>query len=292
MDRPLHERIAAARHSLVSAGLSPEDAALDAEVLARHVLGWDRATFLIRSAEPSPSDFDARFTPLIERRTAREPVAYITGHREFWGLDFEVSPDVLIPRPETEIIVEQALARADPARPYRRVIDVGTGSGCLAVSLATEFAQAEVIATDRSERALAVAARNAQRHDVADRVRFVHADLLTGIREVANLIVSNPPYVATADAGQLQPEVVSFEPKEALFAGDDGLSVIRRLFESASANLAAGGLLVVEFGFGQAPAIVRLAAEMGWTVTVLAPDLQGIPRTAVLERPRAQISVL
>ena len=189
---------------------------------------------------------------------------------------------MLIPRPETELIVEQALARADRSHPYRRIVDVGTGSGCLAVSLAKEFARAEVIATDLSARALAVAARNARAHHVSDRVRFVRSDLMAGLRGVADLIVSNPPYVATTDASQLQPEVVAFEPRAALFAGDDGLSVIRRLVQSASAYLRPGGLFVVEFGFGQSATVAALAERAGWTVHELARDLQGIPRAAVL----------
>jgi len=282
MDRPLHERIAAARNSLVAAGLSHEDAAVDAEVLARHVLGWDRATLLTREIDPPPSGFVEAFERLVERRSAREPVAYITGHREFWGLEFEVTHDVLIPRPETEVIVEQALARADRSRPFQRIIDVGTGSGCLAVSLAKECTSAQVIATDVSARALAVAARNAQAHHVDDRIRFVRTDLMAGITEVADLIVSNPPYVAVTDTDHLQPEVTAFEPHEALFAGDDGLSVIRRLLQSASATLRRGGLLIVEFGFGQSDAVTTLAEGAGWTVLALAPDLQGIPRAAVL----------
>jgi len=283
MDRPLlHERIAAARHTLVLAGLAPEDAALDAEVLARHALEWDRATLLVRSSEPPPPGFDARFNRLVERRAGREPVAYITGHREFWGLDFEVTPDVLIPRPETEVIVEEAVARAATGHTYRRIIDVGTGSGCLAVALATEFPRAQVVGIDRSAPALAVAARNARTHRVSNRVSFVRADLLTAIGGAADLIVSNPPYVSTDDAAGLQPEVAAFEPKEALFAGEDGLSVIRRLLQSASACLASGGMLVIEFGFGQASAMASLAGDCGWTVEALAPDLQGIPRAAVL----------
>jgi len=283
MDRLLlHERLAAARRTLVLAGLVPEDAALDAEVLARHALGWDRSTLLVRSSEPPPPGFDAQFDRFIERRAGREPVAYITGHREFWGLDFAVNPDVLIPRPETEVILEQVVARVDPAHPYRRIIDVGTGSGCLAVALATEFPRAHVVGIDRSAPALGVAVRNARTHRVSDRVSFVRADLLTAIGGAADLIVSNPPYVSADDAATLQPEVAAFEPKEALFAGDDGLRVIRRLLQSASACLAPGGMLVIEFGFGQASAMASLAAESGWTVKALAPDLQGIPRAAVL----------
>jgi release factor glutamine methyltransferase len=277
------ERLAAARQRLEAAGLDPADAALDAEVLARHALGWDRATLLARMREDEPEGFAAAYAALVERRAAREPVAQIAGVREFWMRDFEVTPDVLIPRPETEIIVEEVLQFARE-RQCARAIDVGTGTGCLAVTIACELPDVRVIATDVSESALAVARRNARRHGVGDRVRFVQADVLEGIEAIADVIVSNPPYIPDADAATLPPEVVDHEPHHALFGGPGGLDVLDRLFRQAPARLAPGGRLVVEFGFGQAAAVSTLARETGWRVERIREDLQGIPRTMVLGR--------
>lgn len=281
------DRLAAARLRLEAAGLPPADAALDAEVLARHVLGWDRATLLVRRRDPEPAGFLDRLDPLVERRAAREPVALIVGTREFWGLEFEVTRDVLIPRPETEIIVDEALAFARH-RGCRHVVDVGTGSGCLAVSIAVQIPGAQVTAVDVSEAALGVARRNARRHDVDGRVRFQHADLLQGVPAPADLIVANPPYVAESDAPNMQEEVVRYEPHIALFGGATGLNVMERLFATASDHLAEGGRLIVEFGFGQSARVTALAEAAGWQVVRVREDLQSIPRTIVLERGRRQ----
>lgn len=280
----LHERLAHARRALVGAGIDPDQAAIDAEVLARHVLGWDRAQFLTHVREPVPPDFDPRFEQLLARRIAREPVAYIIGHREFWGREFEVTGDVLVPRPETELSIEEALEDARTRQPFRTIVDVGTGSGCLAVTLAVEFPSACVYATDVSAAALAVAARNAARHGVADRVVFLECDVLDRFTGTADLIVSNPPYVPSSEADRLQPEVMRYEPHAALFGGDDGLEIMRRLLSSASSRLAADGLLVVEFGFGQEAEVRRIAERSGWRVVRIRADLQGIARTAVLRR--------
>lgn len=280
----LHERLADARETLIRAGIPAEEAALDAEVLARHVLDCDRATLLTRARDPLPSAFDRLYHALIARRIAREPVAYIVGHREFWGLEFDVTPAVLIPRPETELVVEEALASLPRRDIVRHIIDVGTGSGCLAVTLAVEFPPASVTATDTSHEALAVAYRNADRHNVIGRITFVQADLLKDLTEPADLIVSNPPYVPAGDAATLQAEVARYEPSSALFGGPDGLDVIRRLVGSARQHLAAGGWLIIEFGFGQEAAVREVAGEAGWNVARIRSDLQGIPRVAVLRR--------
>lgn len=280
----LHERLAHARRALVGAGIDPDEAAIDAEVLARHVLAWDRAQFLTHVREPVPPDLDPRFEHLLARRLAREPVAYIVGHREFWGHEFEVTSAVLVPRPETEIVIEEAIEDARTGRPFGTIVDVGTGSGCLAVTLAVEFPAARVLATDISPAALEVARRNASRHGVAERITFVECDLLDRVEERADLIVSNPPYVPSVDADRLQPEVARYEPHSALVGGSDGLAVIRRLFATAAARLAADGLLVVEFGFGQEADVRGLAQAAGWRVVRIRTDLQGIARTAVLRR--------
>jgi release factor glutamine methyltransferase len=279
----LHERLADARRRFERAGIADDEAAIDAAVLARHLLGWDRAALLTHGHEPPPPGFDTRYGPLVERRIAREPVAYIVGHREFWGLEIEVTRDVLVPRPETELVVEAALAIAGRGE-VRRIVDVGTGSGCIAVALAVELPAAAVVAADVSAAALAVARRNARRHGAADRIRLVESDLLDGVAESADLIVSNPPYVSTADRERLPPEVARYEPHQALFAGEDGLDAIRRLVATAHGRLAPGGHLVVEFGFGQGSAVTALAADAGWRVVAVRRDLQQIPRVAVLGR--------
>lgn len=281
----LNERLVKAREVFAKAGIRPETAALDAEVLARHLLGWDRAAVITGGPDPVPADFDARYAPLVARRAAREPVAYIVGHREFWGLEFEVTTDVLIPRPETEVLVEEAITWARGHANCRRIIDVGTGSGCVAIALALEVLEAEIIATDSSAAALAVARRNALRHGVESRITFSQTDLLDDVEEAAELIVSNPPYVPHSDAEGLQPEVAMYEPAAALYGGEgDGLDIIRRLLAAAPKNLAGEGHLVIEFGFGQDEQVREAALQAGWEVTRMHNDLQGIPRVAVLRR--------
>jgi len=282
-EAPLHERIAEGRRVLVGAGIRADGAMLDAEVLARHALGWDRAALLSRAREAPPEGFELRFSALIARRAAREPVAQIVGRREFWGLDFEVTSDVLTPRPESELIVEEALDATLGRRPAH-IIDVGTGSGCLAIALAVSLPDTRLLGVDISCAALAVARRNAALHSVEDRVDFVCSHLLDGVSASADLIIANPPYVPESAAPALQPEVIRYEPEVALFSGADGLSAMRELFASAARCLAGDGLLVVEFGFGQEAGVRALAGEYGWQVMRLRADLQGIPRVAVLRR--------
>jgi release factor glutamine methyltransferase len=279
----LFQRIAAARQTLIEAGYRPGDAALDAEVLARHVLGWDLARLVAHNREPVTPEFLERFQAAIERRARHEPVAFITGHREFWGLDFAVTPATLVPRPETEMIVEEAL-RLLPASESATVLDIGTGSGCVGVSIAHERPGVTVIATDLSHAALLVARRNARTHGVDSRVRFVRTDLSTGIGAHVNVIVSNPPYVPEVAAPALLPDVLRYEPHTALFGGTDGLSVVRRLFTEARRNLAPGGAFIVEFGFGQEDDVRAAAEREAWRVDGVLHDLQGIARTIVLRR--------
>jgi release factor glutamine methyltransferase len=283
MGKLLHEHIATARRTLIEAGLTPEDAALDADVLARHVLGWDLARLLAHNREPAGEDFADRFERAVARRARREPVAFITGHREFWGLDFVVSPATLVPRPETELIVEEAIRVIPTDRPST-VLDIGTGSGCLAVAIASERPLANVIATDISHEALLVARRNAERHRVDARVSLVRSDLASGIRATVDVVVSNPPYVPEADAGSLPVDVLRYEPHGALFGGADGLEVMRRLLPDARDRVAPGGTGIVEFGFGQEVAMRDLAERAGWHVVDVKHDLQGVPRTIVLRR--------
>ena len=281
----IHERVAAARHRLREAGIPSDEADLDARLLAQRALGWDAARLLTRANEQEPAGFLDEYGTLVTRRAAREPMAYVLGRQEFWGLEFEVSAAVLIPRPETELIVDAALETfADPIATID-IADIGTGSGCLAVTLAHERPNARVVASDVSGAALGVAQRNAARHGVSSRVQFLEADLLGGTAQPFDLIVSNPPYVPERDRATLQPEVRDYEPPAALFAGDDGLSVIRRLVDEAAPRLKPKGFVIFEFGFGQADAVRTLVARaLDLSLLEVRNDLQGIPRVAIARR--------
>ena len=303
------DEVRAAHRRLVTAGVGPDHAASDAEVLARHALGWDRATYLSRRREPPPDRFAADYRALVGRRAGREPVSAITGRREFWGLTFEVGPAVLTPRPETELIVEWSLRLVGARRGAPlRVVDVGTGSGCLAVALAHELPAARVVATDLSPAAIAVARRNARANGVAERIRWVVASLLDGFRAAAptgrrggdgaggdgagggapagrgwELIVANLPYVPSAATRVLSPEVRDHEPWLALDGGRDGLDPLRALLAAAPRHLAAGGHLVVEFGAGQEDTVRALVeASSALALIDVAGDLAGIPRVAAI----------
>ena len=279
----IHARVAAAREQLRAAGISSDEADIDARLLAAHVLGWTTERYFTDSVEAPPHGFDSQFDALVARRIAREPFAYIVGHEEFWGLEIIVSPAVLIPRPETELIVEAAtelIARDSHAA----VADVGTGSGCLAAAIARERPHVTIVATDVSPAALEIAQRNAERLDVAGRITFRCTDLLDGIGDRFDLIVSNPPYVRDRDHAGIQPEV-RFEPAEALYAGDDGLDLVRRLILQAQDRLKPGGALIFEFGFWQAHTVSELiSAAAGLKMVALRDDLQGIPRIAIAQK--------
>ena len=244
---------------------------------------------LTDQTDPPPDHFSDSFESLVGRRSRREPMAYITGIREFWGLEFEVSPAVLIPRPETELLVESALERWPAASDVRasdvRVADVCTGSGCVAVALAHDRPGSTIVATDISPEALAIAARNAVRHQVAGRVEFLRTDLLEGATGAFDLIVANPPYVPDVTRSSLQQEVRTYEPAVALFGGRDGLDLIVRLTAQAATRLAPGGLLLFEFGDGQEEPIVEIIAGTSQLrLLEIKHDLQDIPRTAVVQR--------
>ena len=280
----INELVHGARDRFMNAGISANLATLDAEVLARQVLGWDRARFLTDRNEKATSVFLLQYEPLVARRERREPVSYILGMREFWGLPFEVGPDVLIPRQETEFIIEETLALiGKDAHPV--IVDVGTGSGCIGISLAREIPGARVIASDVSKHALDVARRNATRHNVADRITFVETSFLDGIEEGVDIIVSNPPYVPSVSRRGLTPEVRDYEPSVALFGGEDGLDGLRSVLEGAVAKLAPGGHLVMEFGCGQDDGVTDLVRGVdGLDVVKIRHDLQDIPRTVVCRR--------
>lgn len=281
----LRAAIQHARAQMVAAGIDPDEAALDAELLARHVSGWDRATLVARLVDEPPAGFADAFAAVVARRLLREPVAYIVGQQEFWGRDFAVRPGVLIPRPETELIVEETLgwARARPAPLH--IVDIGTGSGCLAITLALELPNAAVSATDISSDALLIARGNADR--LQAQVAFHHGSMLAGIGAPVDVIVSNPPYITRADYRALPPEVRDYEPASALLAGDDGLDGLRLVAATAAAALGPDGLLAMEIGFGQADAAARIVAETErLRLLRIRDDLQGTPRTVIAVRSR------
>ncbi|MFN0119666.1 MAG: peptide chain release factor N(5)-glutamine methyltransferase [Blastocatellia bacterium] len=275
------------------AGDVPNDL-LDAQVLLAHALGCDRTWLVLHYNDALPEQTLAEYEALITRRAAREPLQYITGRQEFFGIEFEVTPAVLIPRPETELIVEEVIRlaqeRAQREPDWRPVIiDVGTGSGCIAVTLARELAGIcegmRLIAVDISSAALAVARRNAARHGLASSVEFREMDLLDGFpaAPLADFILSNPPYIAAAEMPGLPHEVREWEPHLALTDHADGLAFYRRLLRAAPARLHPGGHLVCEIGYEQAEAIrLMLAGETIWRDIRFIEDLQSILRTMVV----------
>ncbi len=285
----IRELVGQARQTLEDAGVPASEAALDAELLARDTLGWDRAAWVARQHEDPPPAFPAKYDTVVERRRRREPVAYIRGHQEFYGREFIVSPDVLIPRPETELLIDEALLLL-PALGFSRpltVVDVGTGSGCIVVTLASEYPSAQYIATDISQGALTIARANAQRYGVADRIEFVCAPYFAARPGPFNVVVTNPPYVAAVDRESLAPEVVRHEPELALFGGDDGLREIREIVRQASDVLDEDGSLLTEIGFGQLERVAAVVSETEHLALVRTRrDLQGIPRVAVVRRCR------
>jgi len=281
----IHDLVQGARDRFVHVGISAPVATLDAEVLARQVLGWDRARFLTDRNEHATSAFLLNYEPLVARRERREPVSYILGTREFYGLDFEVGPDVLIPRHETEMIVEETLELVGKDG-SPRIVDVGTGSGCIAISLARAIPGARVTASDVSGGALNVARRNAARHGVLDRMTFIETSFLDGIEEGVDVIVSNPPYVPSISRPGLTPEVRDFEPRVAVFSGEDGLDCLRSVLQGAAAKLRPGGWLVMEFGCGQDDCVTALVHEAeGIDLVKIRHDIQDIPRTAICRKP-------
>ncbi|HWL92560.1 MAG TPA: peptide chain release factor N(5)-glutamine methyltransferase [Phycisphaerae bacterium] len=263
-----------------------DDSRLCAELLLAKVLNCQKITLYTRFNEVPTDEQRAAYRDLVKKAADHHPIAYLVGRKEFYSLEFKVTPDVLIPRPETELIVERALAwvAAHP-REHFRVLDIGTGSGCLAVTLARRVPGLHAIATDISPAALAVARENAAKHGVESRIQFVEADLLDLPYGLApeggfDLIVSNPPYVATRDAESLSRTVREYEPPAALFAGDDGLAIYRRLASGIAAMLRPGGLLLLEIGLGQADAVLDLFVGIpGLTPAGQYRDLAGIERT-------------
>ena len=269
---------------------------MNAELLLMFTLGCDRAYLHAHPERELIADEASRYEAALVERTRGVPAQYITGHQEFWGLDLIVTPAVLIPRPETEHLIEAVLecvGRA-PLRPAQgrlspasslRIADVGTGSGCIALALAKEIPQAEILATDISPAALEIARANAARHQLAHRIQFRQADLLTGVEtDSLDIVASNPPYVGESEEDQVQLEVRKFEPRNAVFAGPTGLEVISRLIPQARIALKPGGWLFLEISGTIASAGKELLR--GWDLVQVTPDLQSIPRVASAQKPR------
>jgi release factor glutamine methyltransferase len=272
----------------LAAGPHPEKAKLDAEALLLYILRRTdperNRAWLITHGDDAAPDAE-RLRELVQRRLTGEPIQYITGETEFYGLPFRVTPAVLIPRPETEHLVEQALALA-AAYGAPRILDIGTGSGAIPVALAAHLPQAQITAVDISPAAIELAGRNAALNGVEHRIRFLKSDLLGAVRgEQFDLILSNPPYVPEGDRPSLSVEVRDHEPSLALFAGRDGLDIYRRLIPEAFAALAQGGSVALEIGFGQSEAIASLLSSAGFEHITFTPDLQGIARVASARRP-------
>ncbi len=278
---------------------------LAAELLLLHVLGRDR-TWIYSHPEEEISASDAEgYSALILRRANGEPTQHLTGKQEFWGLEFEVTADVLIPRPETEHVIEVALDRLAlrerrAGRPQKtdgaglQIADVGTGSGCIAIALAKELPAATILATDISSAALAVALRNATRHNVASRIQFLESNLLDGLLGsplasrhsplLFELIASNPPYVGRREAATLMREVREHEPEIALYGGEEGYELYASLIAQAAKHLKPGGILVLELGHNSLPAVQPLLDPTSWTNIGVTKDLAGIPRVLAAER--------
>jgi release factor glutamine methyltransferase len=270
---------------------------LAAELLLLHVVGRDRTWLYAHPEDEISMEQEERFLSLIARRAAGEPTQYLTGKQEFWGLEFEVTPDVLIPRPETEHVIEVALDRL-ALREIRagrkqtlsgyglQIADIGTGSGCIAIALAKDLPGTKFIATDISPAALSVARRNAERHNFADRIEFVRANVLEGIAAETHfdLIASNPPYIGRREGPTLQREVRDHEPEVALYGGEEGYELYAALVTQSAAHLLPGGIVVLELGHDSLPAVQPLFDTPDWTRVGVTNDLAGIPRVIAAER--------
>ncbi len=283
----LAEALYQAAQTLTAAGIT--DARLDAELLLGRVLGRDRTWLFTHANDLLDSALFGPFQELIDRRAKREPLQYILGRQEFWGRSFRVNPAVLIPRPETELLVEKAagiLSAID--RPT--VIDLCTGSGCIAVSLAKELRSPRIFATDIAEAALEIARANAVAHACSNSIRFLAGDLFDPVAELdlggkVDCITANPPYISSSDLRTLQPEVRDFEPEHALIAGPAGTEIHGRIMREAPRYLKSGALLVMEMGIGQAPDLAKMAAAAGvYAQPEIMKDLAGIDRVIILKR--------
>lgn len=263
---------------------------MNAELLLMFTLGCDRAYLFAHPERELTTEEQSRYEAALAERSRGVPAQYITGHQEFWGMDFIVTPAVLIPRPETEHVIEAVLEIQAPGVGRQasgnspRIVDVGTGSGAIAIALARELPDAEIHATDISAAALEIAQANAARHQFERRIRFHETDLLHGLEGMFDFVVSNPPYVGETEEDTVQLEVRKFEPRNAVFAGPKGTEVIARLIPQAHARLRPGGWLLMEISGTIADEVRRLLA--GWDEVQIKQDLQGIARVSVARRPK------
>jgi len=278
----VREAIAWSRARLCENSSLREYAALDAELLLRHALHMDKASLLASPQRILTNEEEAHFAAMIAERLRSTPIQYITGEQEFYGLHFRVTPDVLIPRPETELLVESVLSRLSPGC---RIADVGTGSGAIAVALASKLPSAQIVAMDISAAALALARENAEANGVAGRIRFVESDLLDAVAdEKFDAIVSNPPYIVNSEIASLHPQVREHEPHTALFAGESGFEIYERLIPQAARSLKPGGLLAMELGAGQHNRLGEMLRD--WNAVEFLADLQGITRVVLARNSR------
>lgn len=284
MSRSIAEALSQATKVLSAVEIS--EPRREAGSLLAGLLGKDRAFLITHSDEVLGDDLVATFEDQVRRRASGEPLQYIMGVQEFFGLSFEVNSDALIPRPETELVVESALETLDNLSPTPSLLDVGTGTGCITVALLHERPEARATAIDASLAAVQLATRNAHRHLVSDRVSFLVADVFSPFagRPTFDLIVSNPPYIADSEWDTLQPEVRAHEPRLALTSGSDGLNVIRRLLSESGAYLRNRGYLIFEIGYNQREAVEGLIDRRAWDIIAIRPDLQNIPRIVWLQK--------
>jgi release factor glutamine methyltransferase len=284
----LQELLRTATHVLTDAGIP--DGRREAETLIAHFLTCTRLD--LYRADPVSLDPDQQeaFKELIDRRALREPLQYILGMQEFWGLEFRVTTDTLIPRPETELLIEAVLEQLGrPARPIT-LVDLCTGTGCLAITLGRLYPAAQIVATDRSPAALDVARSNALRHGMTERIKFLEGDLLEplasmGLHERTDAMTANPPYVPAEELDRLQPEVRFHEPRLALNGGCDGLDYYRRILPGALEFVRPGGRLFLEVGIRQATPVHVMAEQNGWRIDQIKKDLAGVDRVIVLTKP-------
>lgn len=282
------DAIRCATERLVQAGI--QNARLDAEVLLSHILERDRAWLITHNNDNLDNENYRLFENAINRRSRREPLQYIIGRQEFWGLDFIVTPDVLIPRPETELLVETAVEIVKGSSARATIADLCTGSGCVAISLAKEIGDARIFATDMSMQALAVARENARTHGVSDRIRFIAGNLYQplekfDLRDRVDVITANPPYIRSGDLPMLQAEVKDYEPEIALIAGLEGTEIQKKIIDNALAFLKKQGALIMEMGLGQVETLKRMADEAGaYNKTEILKDLAGIDRVIVVRK--------
>jgi release factor glutamine methyltransferase len=281
ISQALHE----ASQVLQNAGV-PE-ARRDASSLLAFILAKDRTYLIAHAEDPISEETLINFQESVERRAAGEPLQYITGVQDFFGREFRVTPDVLIPRPETELLVEAAIEVSGGRDASTLLCDVGAGSGCIAVTLLCEIPNARAVAVDKSPAALRIAALNSRNHSVADRAELLVSDCFNALdpRDYQfDLVVSNPPYVSASMLPGLQREVRDHEPLVALSPGADGLTIIRRLIKETPDFLKPNGHLLMEIGFDQGEAVTELVKETSWQLLEIRPDLQGIPRIVVLRK--------